>query len=135
MSKTKWFHVYANAIDSKGYKHIITVVGKLEQKREKLFKVVPMTQYTKPYKTANGFFCYGEKEFHRKLTLGMSICHPLDRFDEETGIKVAKSRIKNGRTLGSVETSDVTMLTEDAVMGELLIKLKHLVENIDDYVP
>ena len=126
MSKTKWFHVYANAIDSKGYKHIITVVGKLEQKREKLFKVVPMTQYTKPYKTANGFFCYGEKEFHRKLTLGMSICHPYDTFDEEVGVEIAKSRIENGYDLGSIETSNVTMLTEDAIFAELMVKLNHI---------
>ena len=64
----------------------------------------------------------------------MSICHPLDEFDEEVGIDIAKKRIERGEDLGSIETSDVTMLTEDAIMGELIVKLNHIVETIDEHV-
>ena len=65
----------------------------------------------------------------------MSICHPLDTFDEEIGVEVAKSRIKNGLVLGSVETNDVTMLTEDAIFAELMTKLNWIMDNIEDYLP
>jgi len=69
------------------------------------------------------------------LTIGMSICHPYDKFDEEIGIKVAKSRIEKGDVLGTLETSDVTMLTKDAIMAELMVKLNHVMGHIDQYLP
>jgi hypothetical protein len=65
----------------------------------------------------------------------VSICHPHDIFDENIGIEIAKRRIKKGETLGSLETSDVTMLTEDAIMGEILVKLTHITSNIEEYLP
>jgi hypothetical protein len=71
---------------------------------------------------------------HRKLTLGVSICHPSDTFDENVGIEKAKKRIENGETLGSIETNNVTMLTEDAIMGEIYTKLAHITSHIEDYI-
>jgi hypothetical protein len=65
----------------------------------------------------------------------MSICHPSDRFDEEIGVEIAKRKIKNGVDIGSIETSCVTMLTEDAIFAELMTKLNHLLEHLDDYLP
>jgi hypothetical protein len=64
----------------------------------------------------------------------VSICHPLDKFDEEVGINIAKGRIERGQDLGQLETSNVTMLTEDAIMAEILVKLNHIVNNIDEYI-
>ena len=64
----------------------------------------------------------------------MSICHPSDKFDEEVGIKIAKGRIENGYDLGSLETSNVTMLTEDAIMSELLCKLNYIIGHITEYI-
>jgi hypothetical protein len=66
--------------------------------------------------------------------LGASICHPSDKFDEQIGIDIAKKRIEKGEDLGVLETSNVTMLTEDAIMGEILVKLNHICETIDDYI-
>ena len=74
------------------------------------------------------------KKLNRKLTLGLSICHPLDKFDEEVGVEIAKSRINKGINLGSIETSDVTMLTEDAIFAELMVKLNHIMDSIDEYI-
>jgi hypothetical protein len=65
----------------------------------------------------------------------MSICHPHDIFDENVGIEIAKKRIENGESIGSLETSDVTMLTEDAIMGEILVKLAYITSNIEEYLP
>jgi len=59
----------------------------------------------------------------------------LDEFDEEKGIEVAKARIAAGDNLGVLETNSVTMLTDDAIMAELFVKLNYMTENIDDYLP
>ena len=134
--KTKFYSMYASCEDSNGVKHTVTVVGKLEQTRER-----QMVQEVVPVEVKEGSFVDGvltypsNKLLSRKLTLGVSICHPHDIFDENIGIEIAKRRIKKGETLGSLETSDVTMLTEDAIMGEILVKLTHITSNIDDFLP
>lgn len=133
MSKPKYYHMYASCVDSKGEKHIVTVVGKFEQSRkeEVVQDVVPVE--IKPKSFVDGILTYGFKKLNRKLTLGVSICHPLDKFDEEVGVKIAKGRIEKGETLGQLETSNVTMLTEDAIMAEIVVKLNHICENVENY--
>lgn len=132
--KTKYFNVYGKAVDSEGERHYVTIVGKFEQGRIKdvVQDVVPVE--VKPNSFVDGILTYQKKRLKRKLTLGVSICHPKDEFDEEVGIKVAKGRIENGQDLGIIETNDVTMLTEDAIMAELIVKLNHVCENIDEYI-
>ena len=133
--KTKFFSLYGNATAADGKNHIVTIVGKLETGRK-----VKEFKETIPVEFKEGAFIDGElkferKVFTRKLTLGMSICHPSDVFDEVKGIEVAKARIENGDTLGSLETNSVTMLTDDAVLGEIFVKLAYVTENIDEYLP
>ena len=135
MSKIKYFSLYGNATAADGKNHIVTIVGKLVQSKK-------MTEFaeTVPVEFRPGAFLDGELKFkrnifNRKLTLGMSICHPLDTFDIEKGVEVAKGRIERGESLGSLETSSVTMLTDDAVMAELLVKLNYVTEHIDDFLP
>ena len=134
MSRVKYYHAWAKATSSNGDEHYVTVVGKFEQSRkEKIVQdVVPVE--TKPNTIVDGILTYGVKNLNRKLTLGVSICHPLDKFGEEVGINIAKGRIAIGQDLGQLETSNVTMLTEDAIMAEILVKLNHIVENIDEYI-
>lgn len=135
MSKIEFYHLYAKAASKDGSNHIVTVVGKLEKTREPVeFKEDVPVEY-KPGAFVDGELRYTKKVFKRKLTLGLSICHPLDRFDEEVGVEIAKGRIERGETLGSLETTSVTMLTEDAVQAELLVKLQYIVDNIDEYLP
>ena len=135
MSRVKYYHAWAKATSSNGDEHYVTVVGKFEQSRkEKIVQdVVPVE--TKPNTIVDGILTYGVKNLNRKLTLGVSICHPLDKFDEEVGINIAKGRIARGQDLGQLETSNVTMLTDDAIMAEILVKLNHIVENIDEFLP
>ena len=135
MSRIKYFHLYGNATAEDGKNHIVTIVGKLVQSKK-------MTEFTetvpvefKPGAYLNGELKFKRNIFNRKLTLGMSICHPLDTFDIEKGVDVAKGRIERGESLGSLETSSVTMLTDDAVMAELLVKLNYVTDHIDDYLP
>ena len=135
MSRIKYFHLYGNATAEDGKNHIVTIVGKLVQSKK-------MTEFaeTVPVEFRPGAFLDGELKFkrnifNRKLTLGMSICHPFDTFDIEKGVEVAKARIERGESLGSLETSSVTMLTDDAVMAELLVKLNYVTDHIDDYLP
>lgn len=134
MSRVKYYHAWAKATSSNGDEHYVTVVGKFEQSRKEeiVQDVVPVE--TKPNTIVDGILTYGVKNLNRKLTLGVSICHPLDKFDEEVGINIAKGRIARGQDLGQLETSNVTMLTEDAIMAEILVKLNHIVERIDEYI-
>lgn len=134
MSRVKYYHAWAKATSSNGDEHYVTVVGKFEQSRKEeiVQDVVPVE--TKPNTIVDGILTYGVKNLNRKLTLGVSICHPSDTFNEEIGINIAKGRINRGQDLGQIETSNVTMLTEDAIMAEILVKLNHIVENIDEYI-
>ena len=133
MSKIKYYHLYADAIDKDGEKHVVTVVGKFKQNYvpKEITQSVPVE--VKPG-TTNGKLTYNKRTLYRVLTVGISICHPLDEFDEEFGIELAKARIEKGEDAGTIETNDVTMLTEDAIMAELLTKLMYVTNRIDDYV-
>ena len=134
MAKEKFYHAWAKATSSNGDEHYVTVVGKFEQSRKEeiVQDVVPVE--TKPNTIVDGILTYGVKNLNRKLTLGVSICHPSDTFNEEIGINIAKRRINRGQDLGQIETSNVTMLTEDAIMAEILVKLNHICQNIDEYI-
>ena len=132
--KTKYFHVYGKTTASDGRERVVTIVGKFEQSR----KPKEITE-TVAVETLKGGYAQGElkykvKTLNRKLTLGLSICHPLDDFDEEIGVEIAKKRIESRQDVGSIETSSVTMLTEDAIIAELLTKLNWIIANIEDYI-
>lgn len=135
MTKIKYLHLYGNAVSKDGKNHVVTIVGKLVQSKK-------MTEFTesvpvefKPGAYINGELKFSRNLFNRKLTLGMSICHPLDTFDVEKGVEIAKARIEKGEILGALETSNVTMLTDDAVQAELLVKLQYIIDHIDEYIP
>lgn len=132
--KVKFFHVYGKAKSEDGSTHIVTIVGKFEQSRnkEELTEIVDVEAPSGGF--VKGELKYKVKQFKRTLTLGMSICHPSDIFDEEVGVEIAKARIEKGYDLGKLETSNVTMLTEDAIISELVCKLNYIMEHIDDYI-
>ena len=133
--KIKYYNLCAESKDKKGEKHIVTVVGKFEQSREwtDVVENVPVELRKKSF--VKGELKYPVKMLNRKLTIGLSICHPSDTFDEKYGVELAKRRIEKGENLGSVSTHDVTMLTKDAINGELLVKLVYVADNIDKYIP
>lgn len=133
--KIKFYHVYGKAVDANGDNHYVTVVGKLEQTRKKTEVKEEVDVETHFDSFVKGELRYNVKLLNRKLTLGVAICHPSDTFDEELGVEIAKKRIEQGLTLGSIETHCVTMLTEDAIFAELMTKLNHIVENLNDYLP
>jgi hypothetical protein len=134
MAKLKYYHLWAEALDANGEKHYVTVVGKFEQNYvpKEVSQEVPVE--VKPGSVVKGKLTFNKRTLHRVLTVGVSICHPLDEFDEEFGVEIAKARIERGEDAGSIETNSVTMLTEDLIMAELLGKLTYIVNNIDDYI-
>ena len=134
-NRVKYYHVYGQTTGSDGKRHVVTIVGKFEQTREDVGVTEIVDVETKPTNFVKGELTYNVKMLKRKLTLGLSICHPSDTFDEEVGVEIAKSRIKRGDDLGSIETTNVTMLTEDAIMAELVVKLNHVLQTIDEYMP
>lgn len=133
-TRVKYFNVYGKAVDKNGENHYVTVVGKFEQTRERSIVHEQVPVEVKPNSFVDGVLTYEPKVTKRKLTLGVSICHPSDTFDEEVGIKIAKGRIERGEDLGSLMTTNITMLTDDAIMGELIVKLNHICQTIDDYI-
>ena len=132
--KTKNYSLWAEAIDANGEKHIVTVVGKFTQNYvpKQITQEVPVEVKSGTY--VNGKLTFNKRTLHRTLTLGVSICHPLDKFDEAFGVELAKARIERGQDAGTIETNDVTMLTEDLIMCEILGKLSYICNNIDDYI-
>ena len=126
MSKLKYFSLWAEANDANGEKHYVTVVGKFTQNYFPREVVEEVPVETKPGTIVNGKLTYNVRTLHRALTVGVSICHPMDEFDEEFGVELAKARIERGQDAGTVETNDVTMLTEDLIMAELLGKLSYI---------
>lgn len=134
-NRVKYYHVYGQTTASDGKRHVVTIVGKFEQVREDVGVTEIVDVETKPTNFVKGELTYNVKMLRRKLTLGLSICHPSDTFDEEVGVEIAKSRIKRGDDLGSIETTNVTMLTEDAIMAELVVKLNHVLQTIDEFLP
>lgn len=134
MSRVKFYHVYGKVKTDDGKEHVVTVVGKFEQLREKQEFNEEVDVEVVPTKFVKGNLSYEVKQLKRKLTLGVSICHPLDDFDEEVGVEIAKKRIENRQDVGSIETSSVTMLTEDAILAELVVKLNYILEHIEDYI-
>ena len=134
MSKVKYYHVFGRATANDGKERVVTIVGKFEQSRKPQEFIENVEVETLKGGFVQGELKYKLKTLKRKLTLGLSICHPLDKFDEEVGVEIAKSRINKGINLGSIETSDVTMLTEDAIFAELMVKLNHIIDNIDEFL-
>ena len=132
--KTKFYSLWAEAIDADGEKHYVTVVGKFTQNYipKEIVQEVPVE--VKPGTTVNGKLTFNKRTLHRTLTIGVSICHPSDEFDEEFGVELAKARIERGQDAGKIETNDVTMITEDLIMAEMLGKLTYITNNIDNYI-
>lgn len=135
MSKIKYYDLHAEAYDANGEKHVVTVVGKFEQKYfpKEITQDVPVE--VRPGSFVRGKLAFNNRTLLRKLTVGVSICHPLDKFNADFGVELAKARIERGQDAGSIQTNNVTMLTEDAIMAELLTKLTFITQNIDDYLP
>ena len=135
MSKIKYYDLYSQCVDKNGETHYVTVVGKFEQKYfpKEITQEVPIE--VKPGSFVRGKLTFNNRTLLRKLTVGVSICHPLDKFNADFGVELAKARIERGQDAGSIQTNNVTMLTEDAIMAELLTKLTFITQNIDDYLP
>lgn len=135
MAKPKFYSNYAKAIDSKGNVHYVTVVAKVEQGNEKFINNFETRFATGFNQYKDCVISFEDKRFYRTMTLAASICCPQDKFNKKVGTEIAKRRLKNGDILGQITTNNVTMLTEDAVFAEILTKLTHIVNNIDDYFP
>ena len=133
-TKVKYFDLHSDCEDSKGEKHVVTVVGKLEQTYvpKEIEEEVPVE--IRPNCKVKGKLKFTRKVIQRTLTVGASICHPTDEFNKEFGINLAKERIEEGKDLGSVRTNNVTMLTDDLVIAELIGKLTYICKNIDKYI-
>lgn len=133
MAKIKFYHLNADAVDTDGVKHNVTVVGKFEQR----YIRKPITQAATVEvagKSVEGKLTYSKRTLERTLTIGIAICNPNDTFNAEEGIKLAKKRIAEGKDLGKITTNDVTMLTKDLIVAEMLGKLTYITANVDKYI-
>ena len=72
-------------------------------------------------------------EVYRMVTVGISICNPEDKFDEQEGIKIATRRVKNN-PLGELKTPFITCLCKDQVEHILKGELNYIITNIDKFI-
>ena len=130
--KTKYYSMHRTAVDKDGCSHIVTLVARLQQR------------YYWGYQDAesnildNGghpvIIRTPKKLLERVVTMGVSVCHPDDEFDEKVGFGIARNRIKDGKTIGTVRTNDATMLTSDSIEALMDVKSRHICDNIDRYL-
>ena len=134
--KTRIFHTELEFEDANGDSRVITVVGLYKQKKVMLTK-----RSTADVKLANGKegvnaeIVYDIPKNQRTLSLGYSICHPLDcnDYDKQTGISIALSRAKNN-PIGTLQSFDVTMLNEDSCMVLIENEARHIAKHIEKYI-
>ena len=76
--KIKYYSLWAEATDANGEKHVVTVVGKFTQNYvpKEVTEDVPVE--VKPGTVVKGKLTFNKRTLHRVLTVGVSICHPLD---------------------------------------------------------
>lgn len=134
MANTKFYHVSGTAIDKDGIAHNVVVVGKLERNYVQMPVMDNVSVDIKENSTVAGKLFYSKRIIHRVLTTAHSICNPADEYDEMTGISIAMSRIRKHKDSGKLETNNVTMLTEDMIMGILNVKLTYIQDNIDRFI-
>lgn len=127
MAKTKFYTVHGECIDSHGDKHTVTLVGQLDYLKETVQVDTDLSNDT--------YLTRMVKVRKKRLSIGMAICHKWDEFDLEFGQRLAKKRIKRGESIGTLETANFSMLTDDSVNAELLVKLSHITANIERYIP
>lgn len=132
--KEYYYSKFAEATRKDGTKSIVTVVGYFTETTENKTVHDYVEYEIKPNKVIPSILTYYEPQLKRELTIGVSICHAKDKFDENTGIDIAKQRIANGITSGTVSTEDATMLTKDMIDVIIDNKLKWFCEHIDRYV-
>ena len=126
MAKKKFYSVHGECTDKLGYKHTITLVGQLEQVKE-------LQLDTK--ERGRCLISTTTTVKKRRLTIGMAICHRFDTFDKEVGENLAKRRIRHHEDIGYIETEKNRMLTDDAIMAQLLVNLSYISDHIDWYLP
>lgn len=133
--RVRYYDAHVSVVASDGEERVITVVGKVVQGKKPVHYEEGVRVVAESGKEVNGKLSYKVPRFWRKATFGYAICSPLDEFDAEEGIRVAKARIEDGEDIGSVETRDMQMLTHDQVMALLLSKMAFIRENIDEFIP
>lgn len=129
--KVKYYHLYERCFDADNNEHIVTIVAKVTEGQVKADTVEKTRVKNNKGGLIDGLLIYPRNSFNRKVELGVSICHPNDDFDEEFGVELAKSRINHGDIIGTIETPNVSMLTEKAVMALILVELNYLCDHIN----
>ena len=132
MSK-KFYSMHGTAKDANGQPHVVTIVGMFESTKETLVKNEDVIVDVSPTKNVEGKLTYEVKKPIRKLTYAYSICHPEDKFNEQTGIDIAKTRI-HSNPMGQLITPYVTCLCKDQIELILFGELKFILDNIDRFL-
>ena len=129
----KLYSMHGTAQDANGNPHVVTIVGQFETTKTPVVKYEDVIVDVSPTKNVEGKLVYETKQPIRKLTYAYSICHPDDKFDEQTGINIAKRRIKSS-PMGELTTKYVTSLCKDQIELILFGELKFILDNIDMFL-
>jgi len=133
--KEKVYHVVHTTTEMDGQERKIVVVGIFKQKKEsELNKKYVAIKFANGKEDSDAELTFTTKKVVRTFTIGYSICHPSDvaEFNEEVGLSIALSRAKR-YPIGTITSTDVTMLNEDACMALLENEAKHIATHLDKY--
>lgn len=138
MSKLKNFYVTEEVKMHDGT-HTIFVYGELTEKRKRNEINVSGVKYSigdgKLYE--NGLTLYPEdtcKNRTKTFNMGWAICQPVDKFDFNKGVKIAKGRFSKH----PIETRDGRFLTNDMIHAILVNEAKYIKEfklPMDEFAP
>ena len=139
--KVRCYHTTREVIDTvKNEKHTILVYGELKQTNfEKGFVLAPITYAKRNHndiKTIDDKFVVLSRNHDlrptRQFNFGWAICSGNDKFDLETGIKIAKKRFSDS----PMTTTDVRFFSDDMIHSILKNELNFIEKNLEEkYLP
>lgn len=128
----KTFTTHGTVTAKDGMLRHITVVGEYSQKREKRTRAF-LANFD-CIEGREGMVITEFTEKTRNFTMAYAICNPEDEFSESVGVSIAKSRIKRN-PIGTLTSTNCTMLNPDQCQTILENELRHISEHIEEYLP
>lgn len=131
--KEKIYSLYSSAIDKKGLKHEIVMVGIYNQVKSDEVVTRKVLVPVKENKNITGTLTFSKPEIKRNLKYAFAICHPTDVFNKEQGKKLAIKRARKN-PMGEMETKLITTLCKDQIKHILKGEMNYVVKNIDKFI-
>ena len=75
------------------------------------------------------------QEIYRMVTIGVAVCNPVDKFDEEAGKRIAYNKAANMDNLPRIYAPSKGIITKELVEAFLNQQVKFYKENPEELIP